>query len=200
MSQTTKTLIIDRLAGEMVVFLNGAVSQRVPIRRARTLKHVTGIFKKLGYTVIDKKGRIKVLSKSQQETINQNHYRALNSIMGGESVRRVTLKALATRGYITSEFDTQITPAGSAFYQAYANQLLEQPTHTKEQPAAEVAPTIAPLITEHSEQPTAESVLREIREIALDAVESICRRCAPEALPHIITVRRADAVLLPEVK
>lgn len=200
MSQTTKTLIIDRPAGEMVVYLNGTISQRVPIRHVRALKHVMGIFKKLGYTVIDKKGSSKVLSKSQQETINHNHYVAIGKIMEGDLVRRVTLKALQTRGYVSNIDDPKVTEEGCAFYQSYANSIGDQHASTKEETAVETAPVITPPITEMSEPPTAESVLREIREIALDAVESICRRCAPEAIPHIITVRRADSVLLPEVK
>lgn len=120
MTAVSKTLLIDRPAGEMTVFVNGDATQRVPIRRTRTLTHLGAIYKKLGYTVIDKKGRKETKPVASPNEVKRSLFNALIEIEKDPSVKLnvKTDGALRHRGYITGT--NQITPAGIRFMHQYS--------------------------------------------------------------------------------
>jgi hypothetical protein len=214
MTGTTRTLIIDMPNREYVVYLNGELHQRAPINHTRTAKKVGEFYKHIGYTVIINKGAKTKMAKPTE----QHLYQALLNIQTFGNTNRLnahTIRALQNRGYLTPE--NEISARGSDFMDACAveaNGLPSDETMTGQsdaqpEPAADDQPALAATaaaavatLNNHyaqAQHESAEDALREIRCIALDTIEDICRRAAPEALPHIHTIRRADKFLL-EVK
>lgn len=188
MRAVAKTLLIDRPAGTMTVFINGDATQRVPIKRTRTLKHLGAIFKKLGFTVIDKKGRKEKQPVASPKETAQNLFNALTRLDAAPdtALHHHTVAALIHRGFIN--LDHSITEFGRDFLRTY-----NQPA-TLDQ-TANTAATVYTAIAEAKPDISPVDALRIIRAKSLDAVKAICRQKAPEAIPHLETITLVDTTL-----
>lgn len=202
MRAVAKTLLIDRPAGTMTVFIDGDATQRVPIRHTRTLKHLGAIYKKLGFTVIDKK------EKQLMPFTEQKIYEALINIETYGNTARLhgsTVNALKRQNLVKGD---SITPQGEQFMMEYTQRtapanpvgaVRELPAastgDTLDQTTTTTAATIYTAIADAKPDISPIDALRIIRAKSLDAVKAICRQKAPEALPHLETITLVDTTL-----
>jgi hypothetical protein len=218
------TLIIDHQKQQYAVYRNGEFKQRTPIHYPRTVPHIRGFFKKLGYEVIEIEREEEMTSPAE---VNRGLYQALlriATIKSLDGTHHKTEGALRKRGFIKGE---EITDAGLRFIDEYTGTIS----------APVLAPSIAPLEAEGTYETAADdhhfdtgdalavvneeirrqrdtlaihvadlrpqsqpdhtrAALIDLREASLSLIETVIAQKAPEVLPALAAVRRADSVLL----